>query len=173
MFNLLRLRNGYSVANLKAFCIGANLAALTLEVLRLKMFGFLGFGSIIAFLILAETVFSITQLSEGATLDSRIGTANDVKDRSSPLRERVTWGTYLVYLLPLLHLGGCLAVWLTHDAEYIIFIDFPFSILFMVLGYRGVSLSVNLGILGILGTLWWYLLSLGIRRVVRFVTGHW
>ena len=25
MFNLLRLRNGYQVANLKVFCVGANL----------------------------------------------------------------------------------------------------------------------------------------------------
>jgi hypothetical protein len=42
MFNLLRLQNGYSVRNLKAFCIGANVAALALEAVRIRMFG-LGF----------------------------------------------------------------------------------------------------------------------------------
>ena len=39
MFNLLRLRNGYSVSGLKVFCVGANLAGLVLEVVRFKMFG--------------------------------------------------------------------------------------------------------------------------------------
>jgi hypothetical protein len=61
MFNLLRLRNGYSVADLKAFCIGANLATLILETVRLRMFGFLGFGSVLALFILAETAFSLRE----------------------------------------------------------------------------------------------------------------
>jgi hypothetical protein len=39
MFNLLRLRNGYSVGGLKVFCIGANLAALAIEAVGFKMFG--------------------------------------------------------------------------------------------------------------------------------------
>jgi len=174
MFNLLRQRNGYSVKNLKIFCVSANLATFTLEVVRLKMFGFLGLGGIIAFLILVETVFSLIPASIGTTSENPIGAAKDVKaSPSPPLWEQITWRTLLLYLLPLLHLGACLEVWLTHDAEYIIFIDFPFSILFMVLGYQGVSLSLNLGILAILGTLWWYLLSLGIRRIVRFAAGHW
>jgi hypothetical protein len=63
MINLLRLRNGYSVRNLRVFCIGANLSTLTLEVLRLSMFGVFGFGSVIAFLILAEALFSLVPLS--------------------------------------------------------------------------------------------------------------
>jgi hypothetical protein len=59
MFNLLRLRNGYSVANLKVFCIGVNLATLALETVRLRMFGFFGFGLVVALLILVETIFSL------------------------------------------------------------------------------------------------------------------
>lgn len=69
MFNLLRLRNGYSVANLKVFCIGANLATLILETVRLRMFGFFSFGSILAVFILAETAFS---LRETATAEARV-----------------------------------------------------------------------------------------------------
>ena len=59
MFNLLRLRKGYSMANLKVFCIGANLATMALEMVRLRMFGIFGFGLYVAWLILAETIFSL------------------------------------------------------------------------------------------------------------------
>jgi hypothetical protein len=59
MFNLLRLRNGYGVAGLKVFCIGANLAGLVMEVVRLKMFGPLGLIQGIP--LLALTIFSIMQ----------------------------------------------------------------------------------------------------------------
>lgn len=59
MFNLLRLRNGYSVQGLKAFCIGANLSALMFEVVRWKMFGLR--GGILAVLVFAETLFSVRQ----------------------------------------------------------------------------------------------------------------
>ena len=58
---LLRLRNGYIVANMKVFCIGANLATLILEIVRLRMFGFFGFGTALALFILAETVFSLSE----------------------------------------------------------------------------------------------------------------
>jgi hypothetical protein len=57
MFNLLRLRNGSSVRSLTAFCIGANVAALTLEVLRIRMFGLTFL--VTASLILVETIFSL------------------------------------------------------------------------------------------------------------------
>jgi hypothetical protein len=59
MFNLLRLRNGYSVLGLKAFCVSANLASLMFEVVRWSMFGLR--GGILAVVILAETLFSIRQ----------------------------------------------------------------------------------------------------------------
>jgi hypothetical protein len=81
-----------------------------------------------------------------------------------------TGTTYLVYLLPILHLGGCLAIWLTHNLENMIVIDFPFSILFVALMYKGINPVISFGILG---TLWWYLLSLAIRRIIRFAAGHW
>jgi hypothetical protein len=57
MFNLLRLRNGYEVEGLKAFCIAANLIALIVEVVRFKMFGPLIL--IQAVPILGETIFSV------------------------------------------------------------------------------------------------------------------
>jgi hypothetical protein len=57
MFNLLRLGNGYSVRSLRVFCVGANVAALALEVVRLRMFG-VGF-LVTASLILVETFFSL------------------------------------------------------------------------------------------------------------------
>jgi hypothetical protein len=57
MFNLLRVRNGLGVKGLITFCIGANLATVTLEVVRFKMFGlFALFG---ALPILCELVFSV------------------------------------------------------------------------------------------------------------------
>ncbi len=64
MFNLLRLRNGYSVRSLAVFCIGANVATLALEVVRLRMFG-LGF-LVTASLILVETIFSLIPVSHRA-----------------------------------------------------------------------------------------------------------
>jgi hypothetical protein len=67
MFNLLRIRNGYTVKLLKVFCIGANVATLMFEIVRWNMFDrptSLGFATIwsLSFLalVLIETVLSIT-----------------------------------------------------------------------------------------------------------------
>ncbi len=67
MFNLLRIRNGYSVKLLKVFCLGANVSALMFEIGRWNMFGRpspLGFTSLwflgLAVLFLLQIVFSIT-----------------------------------------------------------------------------------------------------------------
>jgi len=79
---------------------------------------------------------------------------------------RARWKPYLVYLLPILHLGGCVAIWLTHNLEYMIVIDFPISILFVGLTYAGINPLITFGIVG---TLWWYLLSLVLRRVVAII----
>jgi hypothetical protein len=38
LLNLLRILNGYTVRGLKVFCLGANVSALVLEVVRWKMF---------------------------------------------------------------------------------------------------------------------------------------
>jgi hypothetical protein len=63
MFNLLRLRNGYSVAGLKVFCVGANLAGWVMEVVRFEMFGALDLIEGIP--LLALTIFSIIRKSIG------------------------------------------------------------------------------------------------------------
>jgi hypothetical protein len=39
MFNLLRLRNGYGVKGLRAFCIGANIVVLVAEVVDSRCSG--------------------------------------------------------------------------------------------------------------------------------------
>src|ERR1700676_376173 len=57
MFNLLRLRNGYSVSGLKIFCIGANLAGLAVETVRFKMFG--PVALIQGIPLLGVTIFSV------------------------------------------------------------------------------------------------------------------
>ena len=80
----------------------------------------------------------------------------------------LTGRAYLVYLLPFVHLGGCLAIWLTHNLEYMIVIDFPLSILLVGLTYMGVNPVISFGILG---TLWWYLLSLAIRWLYGIIAG--
>jgi hypothetical protein len=67
MLNLLRLHNGYGVRGLKVFCIGANVAVLAVEAVRLRMFGS---GSlIVAVPILAETLFSIIRNDLSAVVD--------------------------------------------------------------------------------------------------------
>jgi len=80
---------------------------------------------------------------------------------------------YLIYLLPSLHLGACLAMWLSdyHNLEPMILIDFPFSVLAVVAAYQGVNPWI---IFGIVGTLWWYFISRFIRWIViGTTTGEW
>jgi hypothetical protein len=60
MLNLLRILNGYSVRGLKVFCLGANVAALMLEVGRWKMFA--GTSSLVLIvLFVLELLFSISE----------------------------------------------------------------------------------------------------------------
>jgi hypothetical protein len=80
---------------------------------------------------------------------------------------------YLIYLLPSLHLGACVAMWLSEyrNLEPMILIDFPFSVLAVGAAYQGVNPWI---ILGIVGTLWWYFISRFIRWIVIGVsTGSW
>jgi hypothetical protein len=84
-------------------------------------------------------------------------TASEILDRS-PL---------VVYLLPILHLGVCLAIWFGHintGWQYLLMIDFPFSVVLAGLMFAGVNQLLSFGILG---TLWWYVLSLAARRFLR------
>ena len=67
----------------------------------------------------------------------------------------------LVYLLPLplLHLGACAIIALAKlesGVHYMIYVDFPFSLLLVMLGWRNDNF---LFWFATLGTLWWYLLS--------------
>jgi len=72
-----------------------------------------------------------------------------------------------VFPLPFLHLGACLAIGIGHiDAgwEYLLLIDFPFSIVIAGLMYRKANAMVAFGILG---TLWWYGVSLAMLWLNR------
>ena len=83
--------------------------------------------------------------------------ASEIFDRS-PL---------VVYFLPILHLGACLAIWFGHinaGWQYLLMIDFPFSVVLAGLMFRDVNQLLSFGILG---TLWWYVLSLAARRILR------
>jgi hypothetical protein len=81
------------------------------------------------------------------------------------------YAEYLVYLLPMLHLAAFLGGWLGHDFANLLFVDAPFSALFMGLDYKGVNPIISWGILG---TLWWYLISRFIRWIVIGMgTGVW
>ena len=71
MLNFLRLRNGYaSVPGLMVTCVGANLVALTLEIVRwrlfgggiLKAWGFYTFVAAAAFL--GETILSVVRKND-------------------------------------------------------------------------------------------------------------
>lgn len=65
MLNLLRIRNGYTVRLLRVFCLGANVSALMLEIVRWNMFGRPSSPSFavsslgVAALLLLQTVFSV------------------------------------------------------------------------------------------------------------------
>jgi hypothetical protein len=81
--------------------------------------------------------------------------------------------SYLIYLLPSVHLGACLAMWLSEyrNLEPMILIDFPFSFLAVGAAYQGVNPWI---ILGIVGTLWWYFISRFIRWIaIGVTTGSW
>jgi len=70
-----------------------------------------------------------------------------------------------VFFPPSIHFGVSLAFWIGHvDAgwQYLLMADFPFSGIMAGLMFRGVN---DLIVFGILGTLWWYFVSLMIRRL--------
>ncbi len=79
---------------------------------------------------------------------------------------------FLVYLLPFLHLGACLAIWIGHintGWQKLIIVDFPFSVVLVALMFRDVNPLLSFGVLG---TLWWYFLSLFVRRFFRAGDGR-
>lgn len=65
----------------------------------------------------------------------------------------------LVYLLPFLHLCACLVITvarLESAWEYMMFVDAPASVLIISVSY---NFDHPLILFGVIGTLWWYLLS--------------
>lgn len=76
---------------------------------------------------------------------------------------RLGWG--FVSLLPLIHLGGCIAIDMKNIAwMYMAYVDFPASILMIGMAWR---FEHPLFWFGLLGTLWWYLLSLVAWNLLR------
>jgi hypothetical protein len=78
--------------------------------------------------------------------------------RKLSLTSRHSGPAYL-WLLPLLHLGACAVIALGKiewGVHYMIYVDFPFSLLLVALGWRDDNFLLWFATLG---TLWWYLLS--------------
>jgi hypothetical protein len=74
--------------------------------------------------------------------------------------------SFLIYLLPLLHLSACVAFSVT-DSDlgwgYMLFVDLPLSVLLGGIVWR---FGHPLFWFGIFGTAWWYFLSLIARRLI-------
>lgn len=76
----------------------------------------------------------------------------------------------LVHLLPFLHFGACVIIAVAHlDSgwEYLGLIDVPASILIVALIY---NFDHPLFLFGVIGTLWWYLLSRGAEIIIVSVS---
>jgi uncharacterized membrane protein YwaF len=74
-----------------------------------------------------------------------------------------------IYLLPLLHLAACAIIAARHlvsGVHYLIYVDFPFSLLLVILGWRNDNFLLWFASLG---TLWWFFLSWAAYR--RFHAG--
>jgi len=75
----------------------------------------------------------------------------------------------LVYVAPILHLCACLTIALLRlesGWHYMTIVDFPVSILAIALSY---NFHHPLILFGVIGTMWWYLLSLGIASCWKFL----
>jgi pilus assembly protein TadC len=67
--------------------------------------------------------------------------------------------TLLIYGLPVLHFCACVVIAfskLESGWEYMIYVDFPFSVLMVALLFRSIPPLISVGLFG---SLWWYLLS--------------
>lgn len=63
-------------------------------------------------------------------------------------------------MLPFIHLCSCFVMALAHiDFGYLFWIDAPVSVFILALGYDHDRLLVWLLLFGIIGTLWWYIVS--------------
>ena len=67
--------------------------------------------------------------------------------------------TVWIYLLPLLHLSVCITIALANlesGVHYLTYVDFPFSLLLVIFGWRNDNFLIWFATFG---TLWWFLLS--------------
>ena len=67
--------------------------------------------------------------------------------------------SWILLPLPLVHLAACVIIGLAKiesGVHYMIYVDFPFSILLVALGWRNDNFLLWFTTLG---TLWWFLLS--------------
>jgi hypothetical protein len=88
---------------------------------------------------------------------------NDLSNQTAKSRVSL-----VVFLPAFIHLGVCLAIWLNHPVESVwqkmLIVDFPASVISAGLLFRGVDWIISVGVVG---TVWWYALSLMIRWLVR------
>ncbi len=76
---------------------------------------------------------------------------------------------FLVYVLPALHLCACTTM-LAGNLEFMIIVDFPLSV--FLAGFVWHFDYLVFWLFLIFGTAWWYLIGLGVRRLVRIATGQ-
>jgi hypothetical protein len=72
----------------------------------------------------------------------------------------------LLLALPLLHFAACITIALAKIASgvhYLIYVDFPFSLVLVGLGWRNDNFLLWFATLG---TVWWYLLSRTLNSVL-------
>jgi hypothetical protein len=79
-----------------------------------------------------------------------------------------------LYLMPLIHLVACLTIWIARlesGVHYLIYFDFPFSFILVILGWRNDDFLIWFATLG---TVWWYGLSyVALRAVGRPSKRRW
>jgi hypothetical protein len=85
------------------------------------------------------------------------------------------------YLPPLLHLVACMIILLGYIVpswqyllvgwKYIVLLDFPASFIGAGLAWSHQVLALIWFV--VVGTLWWYLLSLGMRWIVKVLISHY
>jgi hypothetical protein len=74
---------------------------------------------------------------------------------------------FLLNLLPFLHLCACLIIAFAHLEQawgYLFLVDIPMSAIILAIGY---NYDHPLLLFGVLGTLWWYLLSGAADMLIR------
>ena len=78
--------------------------------------------------------------------------------------------TVCLYVLPVVHLTACITIWIGEvgsGVHYLIYFDFPISLIAVMLGWRNDDFLVWFSTLG---TIWWFGLSyVGLRALNRFL----